>query len=139
MKNILFFLFFILPLISFGQLGKTQDDIKKSLGEEYMVDFVDRFTNYIYDFNFLYENKWMTERYIFTFEKINEKMICTNWQIVRPIETFNQTYWELEDYFKSNDVVYVSEIDKSKMNINLYRGEGYYCINVTYKNQYKLN
>ena len=139
MKNILFSLFFILPLITFGQLGKTQKEIKQTLGNEYVVDFVDRFTNYIYDFKFLYEDKWMTERYIFTFERVNGDMYCTNWQIVRPIETYNQTYWELEDYFKLNDTIYIGEIDKTKMNINLFRGEGYYCINVTYKNEYKLN
>lgn len=133
MKNILFSLLFILPLVSFGQLGKTQKEIKETLGEKHLTEIVEEFVNYSYDFQFQYEGKILIERYTFRFEKINGDYICTSWAISRPIETYNQTYWELEDYFKMNDSVYICEIDKSTMNINLFRDNGYYLINVTYK------
>lgn len=133
MKNILFYLLFILPLVSFGQLGKTPNEIEKSLGKTHSTEFVEGFLKYSYDFQSQLEGKKIIETYTFIFEKINGNFICKSWSVFRPIDALNKTYWELEDYFKVNDAIYLCEVDKSTQDVNLFRGEGYYLINVTNK------
>lgn len=139
MNKLILFLFFILPLVSFGQLGKTPDEIEETLGKNYLVENVEGFLTYSYDYQFEYNGKKVIERYTFRFKKINDDFRCVTWTIIRPNEMQDQSYWYLEDFFKRNDAIYIGDIDRNTMNINLYRLEGYYFINVTYKDEYKID
>ena len=139
MNKLILFLFFILPLVSFGQLGKTPNEIEGTLGKNYLVENVEGFLTYSYDYQFEYNGKKVVERYTFRFKKIDDVFRCVTWTIIRPNEVQDQSYWYLEDFFKRNDAIYIGDIDRNTMNINLYRLEGYYFINVTYKNEFKID
>jgi hypothetical protein len=139
MNKLILFLFFILPLVSFGQLGKTPNEIEGTLGKNYLVENVEGFLTYSYDYQFEYNGKKVIERYTFRFKKINDVFRFVTWTIIRPNEIQDQSYWYLEDFFKRNDAIYIGDIDRNTMNINLYRLEGYYFINVTYKDEYKID
>ena len=139
MNKLILFLFLILPFVSFGQLGKTPDEIEGTLGKNHLVENVEGFLTYSYDYQFEYNGKKIVERYTFRFKKIDGDFKCVNWTIIRPNEIQDQSYWYLEDFFKRNDAIYIGDIDRNIMNINLYRLEGYYFINVTYKDEYKID
>ncbi len=137
MKTVITTLLILLPLLLFAQLGKTHQEIEKSLGENHSTEILgEGYINYHYDYDFLHEGRVKKERYTFTFKMVYDELVCTNWMIVRPLDTLNsvdESYWDFEDNFKLRSYGFMQTVDKSTMLINLFRGSDYYFINVSYK------
>jgi len=128
MKRILLNLLLLLPTITFCQLGKTTDEIESSLGKNYNVESIGNFTKYNYVFDYENGDK---QTYTFTFDHFG---YCINWSLTRPLDKDNLSYQELETHFKENDLVYLDTVDKSTMNVNLFRYEDLYEVYVSNKN-----
>jgi hypothetical protein len=134
MKNLFLSLLLVLPFLSFGQLGKTPDEIVNLLGKDFTIDNTDGILSYSYNFTFDYLGTKTPEKYTFVFGEVDGEICCINWMVFRPLETMNTSYFYLEDYFKLNDSIYLDKFDKEVMQINIYRQETYYFINIKYKN-----
>lgn len=129
MNKILMIIFLSLPLFCIGQLNQTPTQIRSILGNNYRIEKIEQITRYSYDYEYTYKGKKATQTYTFSF---NSDSICYNWCLRIP-NNKNRSYWKLEDYFKSNDLVFIYPIDKSKVNLNLYRDKGYYLISANNK------
>lgn len=130
MKKILMIILLVLPFYCNAQLGKRMSEIESLLGSNYRLEKIGEITRYHFDYDYISGGKTSIQTYTFSF---NKDSICYNWSLKIPEDKKDITYWDLEDYFKLNDLVYLYQIDKSKMNLNLFRGDGYYIVNVIYK------
>lgn len=133
MYKLFLILTLLIPSIISAQLGRTPSEIEVLLGKDYIVHNKDGVMSYSYNFEFSYLGKMTPEVYTFVFGELNGELCCINWMVFRPLETLNDSYWYLEDYFKMNDSIYLDSFDKNTMEINIYRQETYYFINVKFK------
>ena len=134
MKKLFLFFVLLLPTLTFAQLGRTPQEIENLLGKDFLKQTDDGILTYSYNFEFDFRGKKTPEVYTFVFGELNGEICCTNWMVFRPLETLNESYFYLEDYFKLNDSIYLDHFDKETMQINIYRQEKYYFINVNFKN-----